>query len=422
MRDFHSTLRNTPFLDRMRDESTFVPMGRGQAHHQGDSLNAEMTGVWTARFCDSVLTAEGYRPQGTGRLPITVIEHLRRAGYDIFTCIGSGGRHGMGTYAVGGGMTDVWLKEEPERLRQFNYPRHMSREKLLSGVRNSGKFYAHLFLRETHRPWSQKRRLLALAGVRRTELGMRLRSKLVPAKYRWNETPFCARKAALERPDGLAELRRRGLEKADGIVEEIVEATRDMEDVTCLVYSNHGEVFDHFRYNQPYERVEINGRQMIEGTSHGNYPYEVLYANMQMWRIPGYHAKVMRGIGRSIDIAPTILDLAGIRPDAMDGESMLPHFTDGAFPDRDRYAESPLNGGCVSMVRRDGYKFISTGVLAPGQENTLALRGFSQHGLAVFDLNSDPYEYVNLINTEQGREVLEWAVARHAELSHRRQA
>jgi hypothetical protein len=45
MRDFHSELRETPFLDRLRGEAVFVPMGRAQGHHHADSLNAELTGV-----------------------------------------------------------------------------------------------------------------------------------------------------------------------------------------------------------------------------------------------------------------------------------------------------------------------------------------------------------------------------------------
>ncbi len=159
----------------------------------------------------------------------------------------------------------------------------------------------------------------------------------------------------------------------------------------------------------------LNGMKMVEGTSHGNFPYEVLYANMQMWKIPGQSPRVMKGIGRSIDIAPTVLDLVGVEH-KMDGESMLTPFSKGVFAERDRYAESPLGGGCLSMVRKDGYKFLSTGVL-DGEDNAYALRGHSDHRLAVFDLTSDPNEYVNLIETPQGQEVLQWAISRHRELS-----
>ena len=151
---------------------------------------------------------------------------------------------------------------------------------------------------------------------------------------------------------------------------------------------------------------------MIRGTSHGPFPYEVLYANMQMWVIPGQAPRVMHGIGRSIDTAPTILELAGVERDGLDGESMLGDFGAGRFPDRDRYAENP--GGCVSMVRYDGWKFISTGI--PEPDAGPPRHAPEHHHLAVFDLRSDPDEYVNLIETPQGQEVHRWAVERHREL------
>ena len=88
MRDFHSNLRDTPFLDKLRSKSVFIPMGRAQGHHQGDSLNAEMTGIWTARFCDSAITEEGYTSSGNCWLPKTIIEYLQENGLNIFTCMG----------------------------------------------------------------------------------------------------------------------------------------------------------------------------------------------------------------------------------------------------------------------------------------------------------------------------------------------
>jgi hypothetical protein len=110
----------------------------------------------------------------------------------------------------------------------------------------------------------------------------------------------------------------------------------------------------------------------------------------------------------------------GIRPTFIDGESMLNYFAEGAFPKRDRYAETPIGGGCLSMVREDGYKFVAVGDAGKGEDNIYAQRGFTNHRLAVFDLNSDPYEYVNLINTEYGQDVLSWAISRHRELKDAR--
>ena len=121
----------------------------------------------------------------------------------------------------------------------------------------------------------------------------------------------------------------------------------------------------------------------------------------------------MTGIGRLIDFAPTILNIAGINCQSMDGESMVPYFSEGEFPARDRYAENHMGNGCISMVRKDGFKFISIGLINEQEEDLYALSGFQGHRLAVFDLKSDPYEYVNLIDTSQGREVFNWAIKKH---------
>ncbi len=95
----------------------------------------------------------------------------------------------------------------------------------------------------------------------------------------------------------------------------------------CLVYSNHGEVFDYYRYLLPYRN---DGTNMVRGTTHGPYPYEILYANMQMWLIPGYKPTIVNGIARSIDITPTLLHLAKIDHEPLDGESMLEYFSNGS--------------------------------------------------------------------------------------------
>ena len=49
MRDFHSYLRDIPFLDSLRSNAVFIPLSRAQGHHSVDSLNAEMTGGLKAK-------------------------------------------------------------------------------------------------------------------------------------------------------------------------------------------------------------------------------------------------------------------------------------------------------------------------------------------------------------------------------------
>jgi hypothetical protein len=335
MRDFHSELRETPFLDRLRGEAVFVPMGRAQGHHHADSLTAELTGVWTARCCNSKLTESGYSPPDRYWLPETLLERLGADGYEILTAMDFDPRNQLGSFAPSGGMARYWLESEPERMAQFSSPQRMGRAEWLERITSSERFYAHIFLRETHRPWAQEDDLWGLLGRRnRARLEYRRRRRL---KTWWPFDAEVARRAALERVDEFAALRRKALAMADGIVAEIFEATRHLDDVTYIVYSNHGEVFDHFRYTQRYRVITEQGAELIEGTTHGPYPYEVLYANMQMWVVPGLEPRVMRGMGRLIDFAPTVLELAGTEHGGMDGESMLPSLR---FP-----AAGPLRGG-----------------------------------------------------------------------------
>lgn len=436
MRDFHSHMRDTPFLNALRKKSIFIPMGRGQGHHQGDSLNAELTGVWTARCCDSRLTPDGYSAPRNFGFPRTILERMKESGYQVFPFL-------RNSFAVEGGIKVAWLRDDPSRLRQFDQPAEIdinpdavtkalrrfewlgeNASRLIKGMEAFGyrdyiihrwmvkkwcrllkrcrkNFYAHYIINRTHRPWGHPEKLCQIMGEpdcsRDVEGIVRL-----------------ARRAALEHPDQFAALRRAGLAEADSLVKTIFEETSGIKDTVYLVYSNHGEVYDHFRYHYGYE----NQNGYVIGTSHGNFPYEVLYANMQMWVIPGFAPHVMTGIGRSIDIAPTILDLAGIKASDLDGESMLKYFNSDSFPARDRYAESWMGEGCLSMARSDGYKLISTGITSPSWSPfSNALKGPDYHKLAVFYLPSDPYEYVNLLETPEGQSVLSWAVEKHASLS-----
>jgi arylsulfatase A-like enzyme len=120
----------------------------------------------------------------------------------------------------------------------------------------------------------------------------------------------------------------------------------------------------------------------------------------------------MQGISRSIDIAPTILEVAGLKQLPMDGASSLPFVEKGIFPSRPRYAEN--RWACVSLVREDGIKFLSTGPI--DDTVTADNNAPAHHRLAVFDLAQDPNEYNNLIETSIGDDALRWAIETHHRL------
>ena len=153
-------------------QSIFIPSGRAQGHNQADSLNAELTGIWTARYCDSGLTEKGFRGTTSCWLPKTVIESMGEAGFDIVSRIAED-ESVLGTHAVGGGMRESWLRDEPQRLAQFASPRPMDLDEWLRRWVARRRFYAHLFLRQTHRPWGDPAGLFALVGeTPQSEMGL----------------------------------------------------------------------------------------------------------------------------------------------------------------------------------------------------------------------------------------------------------
>jgi choline-sulfatase len=105
-------------------------------------------------------------------------------------------------------------------------------------------------------------------------------------------------------------------------------------------------------------------------------------------RLPHY-AEAVRGttVGSHVgllDIAPTLLDIAGVEaPDAMDGSSVL-SLLEGATDDNRTVVGEYLGEGAVApifMIRRGPWKFL-----------------WSQpDGAQLFDLTADPHELINLV-------------------------
>jgi arylsulfatase A-like enzyme len=100
--------------------------------------------------------------------------------------------------------------------------------------------------------------------------------------------------------------------------------------------------------------------------------------------------KIISGQVRSIDMAPTILDLVGVTPDQvrpeMDGESLVPCVEQLRGHGKLAYAEtvwSAYGMGARQMLREDNWKYI---------------RYLSSMHEEFFDLQKDPREQVNLID------------------------
>ena len=98
--------------------------------------------------------------------------------------------------------------------------------------------------------------------------------------------------------------------------------------------------------------------------------------------------RAVKGMVRSIDLVPSLLDLLDIETHAMgfDGKSWLPHVRSGLAQGREAYSEDvfePRGTGIVQSLRTDSAKFI---------------RNLTQGTEEYYDLKADPEERANLLD------------------------
>lgn len=118
-------------------------------------------------------------------------------------------------------------------------------------------------------------------------------------------------------------------------------------------------------------------------------PFIVRYPGLI--RDPGRRAQQMV---LNIDLAPTLLELAGIAPPAaMQGQSLVPILEDATAPGRtawlyEHFPVFPIPIPGITAIRTERYKYVE-------YQNDLRPR-------ELFDLQADPREQTNLIDTPEG--------------------
>jgi len=107
--------------------------------------------------------------------------------------------------------------------------------------------------------------------------------------------------------------------------------------------------------------------------------------------------KRIPGVVRSIDLAPTILEIAGVEPAGLnlDGVSLLPTIERGRSEGQTAYAEDLFEArgdGATQAVRTDAFKF---------------MRNLTQWTEEFYDIQADPGEIRNLVSERDEDELIE---------------
>ena len=165
----------------------------------------------------------------------------------------------------------------------------------------------------------------------------------------------------------------------DSLVQEVLAALESSElaDRTVVVLtSNHGEaLFEHGRLGHGAQHTQ-----------------DVLHVPLIL-RIPGVTPAVVEAPVELLDLAPTLLDLAGAPPvAAMEGRSMRPLWSSGSWPERDRFA---LTNREAASIRSGNLKLI---LQARGCSGALEKHPFLHAPICtlIYDLAKDPGEQRDL--------------------------
>lgn len=314
--DWSSSLVVAPHLRAFLREATYFPNALAQSTNVVNTWPVEHSGCSYARCVQALSVEDGLPPrvdipdQGRFmRLPPVLAERLVAGGYAVAT-------HMRGYYrtflndALGAG--DV---RRLDKVLSNDVSFDDALVRLTDRAAGSAPAAALFQLPQTHRPWGMEGH--PWFRIRMMELeGRELPPSDDVAGARWS---------AIHEPDALAYARRLGLAYADRAVGRIlgaIDSAGARERTVVVIYSNHGEVFDHFRNTHRLKSTCV---------SHGDVmAYDPLEHTFQAWRVPGLAPACLGHRVRVIDIVPTIVDLLGLSSSPVDGRSVRPLWEDPA--------------------------------------------------------------------------------------------
>ena len=293
--DWTSDLALSSYLKNLCSKGVYFPNALAQSTNVINSFPVEYSGCCYHKAVNDYSVQQGLLPQINihdedqfMQLPDLIFDRLDDAGYEWKTC-------------MEGHFTSLMPQVlETNSVFRFNkiLDKNIQLDDSIAFIETWGEdklpkaMMYQIF--DTHRPWGLKNhpyfRVKAMEAFDLDE---------VPS-----DDAMGARWAAINEPDNLAFIRRLGLGYATLQVEKIMKALEKsgvLEHTIVLIYSNHGEVFDHFR---PSKKLKLSC------VSHGDVMmFDALEHTFQIWLIPGQKPVLLPHRVRVIDIAPTIIDM-----------------------------------------------------------------------------------------------------------------
>lgn len=142
------------------------------------------------------------------------------------------------------------------------------------------------------------------------------------------------------------------------------------QDTVVVLMSDHGEAFGEHNFG---------GQSMFHGTNLYDEQLRVPFA----FRVPGAVPRALDDVVQLIDLAPTVAELAGAKPDASWlGRSLVPAIQGGALPPRPAFAELLAYPGWEQDLKM--------AVSADGAWKLINV--LSQRRMELYDLANDPGE------------------------------
>jgi arylsulfatase A-like enzyme len=179
---------------------------------------------------------------------------------------------------------------------------------------------------------------------------------------------------------------------ADEVVGHLLEdlASLSLQGQTLVVVTaDHGEEF-----------ADHDPRRIYD--AHGLTLYEEMLRVPLILRLPGRvpPGVVVEGFARSIDILPTIMELAGLgAPRDIDGRSLAQSWQATDEPERPVLSEATNGSVEQKSLRRERFKYVALTDRPSGASNNHLV----EDGAELYDLVTDPHERHNIVREEPRR-------------------